>query len=159
MHLASGLLFANHENKDRCVVSLYHKYMSLRPLNAPLDIFYLQPLRNIQAHCWYKASPVGHNTLSATVKKLTTLIGETGYFTNHSLRRTCATRLFQKGVDEQAITGHRSKDGVRTYKKISRTQEEVTDILQNSKKTKVEDVALGPTLSYNITGCNITINH
>ena len=77
----------------------------------------------------YKASPNGHNSLSATVKKLTTLIGETGYFTNHSLRRTCATRLFQKRVDEQrnmAITGHRSKDGVRTYEKISRTQEEVT---------------------------------
>ena len=58
----------------------------------------------------YKASPNGHNSLSATVKKLTTLIGETGYFTNHSLRRTCATRLFQKRVDEQrnmAITGHR----------------------------------------------------
>ena len=48
-------IFANHENKDGCVVSLYHKYMSLRPLNAPHDIFYLQPLRNIQAHCWYKA--------------------------------------------------------------------------------------------------------
>ena len=111
---------------------------------------------------WPYYSPVGHITLSATVKKLTTLIRETGYFTNHSLRRTCATRLFQKGVDEQrimVITGHRSKDGVRTYKKISRTQEEVTDILQNSKKTKVEDVALGPTLSYNITGCNVTINH
>ena len=89
-------IFANHENKDRCVVSLYHKYMSLHPLNAPHDILYFQPLRNIQAHCWYKASPVGHNSLSATVKKLTTLIGETGYFTNHSLRRTCATRLYFK---------------------------------------------------------------
>ena len=167
-------IFTNYENKDRCVVSLYHKYMSLRPPNAPNDIFYLQPLRNPQPNCWYKASPVGHNTLSATVRKLTACIGEDGYFTNHSLRRTCATRLYENGLDEQrimAVTGHRSKDGVRTYKKISRAQEEeASDILQNNcKKAKIADddkenlpphVASKPSgLTYNISGCHITINH
>ena len=57
----------------------------------------MQPLRNPQPNCWYKASPVGHNTLSATVRKLTACIGD-GFFTNHSLRRTCATRLYEKMV-------------------------------------------------------------
>ena len=111
-------IFANYENKDRCVVNSYHKYMSLHPSNAPNDIFYLQPLRNPHPKCLYKASPAGHNNLSATVRKLTACIGEDNYFTNHSLRRTCATRLYENGLDEQhmAITGHRSKDGVRTYK-------------------------------------------
>ena len=47
------------------------------------------------------------------------------YFTNHSGKRTCATALFQEGVDEQLIcsrSGHRSA-AVRTYKEQSSTQE------------------------------------
>ena len=50
----------------------------------------------------------------------------TGYKTNHSLRATAATRLFHAGVDEQLImewTGHRSLDGVRSYKRTSEEQQ------------------------------------
>ena len=45
-----------------------------------------------------------------------------GYYSNHSLRRTCATRLYDKGLPEQLIqetTGHSSADGVRCYKHTS----------------------------------------
>ena len=45
---------------------------------------------------------------------------------NHLLRVTAATRLFQQSVDEQLImsrTGHRSIDGVRTYKRVSESQQ------------------------------------
>ena len=72
-----------------------------------------------------------------------------GYKTNHSLRVTCATRLFRSGVDEQIImnvTGHQSIDGVRTYKRMSDEQyQEVSSILQGSdpKKPKVESPATG----------------
>jgi len=41
------------------------------------------------------------------------------HFTDHSLRRSCATRLYDGGVPEQLIhetTRHRSFDGVRAYK-------------------------------------------
>lgn len=96
--------FANTEDPSRCIVALYRKYMALRPHG---NAFYLQPLKQPRKDCWYQSRPMGH--------------------TNHSLRRTCATRLYQNGADEQqimAITGHQSKDGVRTYKKISRKQEE-----------------------------------
>ena len=51
--------------------------------------------------------------------------GISGYKTNHSLRATTATRLYQAGVDEQLImerTGHRSLDGVRSYKRTSDEQ-------------------------------------
>jgi site-specific recombinase XerD len=53
-------------------------------------------------------------------------VGATGNFTNHSLRQTCATRLFQNGVDEQqimSIIGHLSRDAVRVYKEMSHDQE------------------------------------
>ena len=51
--------------------------------------------------------------------------GIIGYKTNHSLRATAAIKLYQSGVDEQLImerTGHRSLDGVRSYKRTSRKQ-------------------------------------
>ena len=47
-----------------------------------------------------------------------------GFFSNHSLRATCATRLYQAGVDEQLITertGHTSL-AVRSYKRSSTQQ-------------------------------------
>ena len=52
---------------------------------------------------WYSHIPVGHNTLSSTVKKICAAGGVGGYKTNHSLRVTSATCLFQNGADEQLI--------------------------------------------------------
>ena len=55
------------------------------------------------------------------VNSLMKQAGIEGKFTNHSLRATTATHMFQKGVDEQLIkcvTGHKS-DAVRLYKRPS----------------------------------------
>ena len=152
--------------------------MSLQPLDAPPGVFYLQSLSKPVSNCWYEPRPVGHNSLNKTVRNLCDKIGATGYFTNHSLRRTCATRLFRSGVGEQeimAVTGHRSKDGVRVYKKMSEDQEkELSQILQSSKKPKIEKemavvdkvakekenlppVADSSGSSFNFSGCTVTI--
>jgi len=43
-----------------------------------------------------------------------------GFFSNHSLRATAATRLFDKDIDEQLImlkTGHKST-AARAYKTV-----------------------------------------
>ena len=89
-------------------------------------------------------SAVGHNKLSKTVKQLTDKLEIQGYFTNHSLHRTCATRLYQGGVDDQrimAVTGHRSTNGVKVYKEISHQQhEEITKIIQGHKGKRKMDV-------------------
>ena len=47
--------------------------------------------------------------------------GISGHFTNHSLRATVATRMFDAGIDKQLImhrTGHSSAVGVRNYKRV-----------------------------------------
>ncbi len=70
---------------------------------------------------WYADKPVGINLLKKCVKNIAEKGGLTGYFTNHSLRSSCATRMYAAGVDEQLImetTGHRS-ECVRSYKKTS----------------------------------------
>ena len=43
----------------------------------------------------FKCASLGHNTLSKTVGRLCREAGITGYKTNHSLRVTTATCLFQ----------------------------------------------------------------
>ena len=115
-------IFPNKENLARCIIWLYKKCISLRPSHAMSDVFYLQPLKFPKPNYWYEPRPVGHNPLAQTVKRLCSQISIDGYFTNHLLHRTCATRLYQKDADEQqimSVTGHRSIDTVRVYKKIS----------------------------------------
>ena len=90
----------------------------------------------------FSPRPIGHWSLDNTVSRLCKSAGIEGYKTNHSLRVTTATRLFQAGIDEQLImerTGHHSTDGIRTYKRSSvQQQEELSDILSLSKKPRVE---------------------
>ena len=60
--------------------------------------------------------------------------------TNHSLRVTSATHLFQSAVDEQLImlhTGHRSIDGVRSYKRVSEEQKRAVSGILSSTCTKI----------------------
>jgi hypothetical protein len=130
--------FANEKNPERCLVRLYQVYLSHRP--ADVKPFYLTPLRKQKGEIWYSKVPVGHNTLSQTVGRLCKQAGIVGFKTNHSLRVTSATRLFQSGVDEQLImshTGHRSVDGVRFYKRISEEQKKTVSGILSSACTSV----------------------
>lgn len=76
---------------------------------------------------------VGKNTLQKTMKRICDAAGFVGYFTNHSGKVTCASQLYDAGIDEQLImsrTGHRSTDGVRSYKRPSNLLEyEVSETL------------------------------
>ena len=66
--------------------------------------------------------------------------GFEGHYTNHSLRVTSATRLFDAEVDEQLImtrTGHSSTDGVRAYKRTSDKLRQLTSDVLNSGKPNV----------------------
>lgn len=137
--------YANEKDPERCLVRLYQVYLS----HLPTDIqsFYLTPLRKTKGAMWYSKVPVGHNTLSQTVGRLCKQAGITGLKTHHSLRVTSATRLFQSGVDEQAImshTGHRSVDDVRSYKRISEEQKKAVSGILNSACTKVNSIQAQP---------------
>lgn len=133
----------HHENASdpgRCFVKLFKLYQSKCPSNRPKGAFYLKPLSNATELCWYSMSPIGHHTLSQTVARLCREAGISGFRTNHSLRATTATRLYQAGVDEQLImerTGHHSVDGVRSYKRTNQEQQEnLSDILSLAKKPR-----------------------
>jgi len=138
---------ANETNTERCFVHLFKLYNSLCPPERPKGAFYLQPLSKPKPNCWFSTKPIGHNTLDGTVARLCKKADIPGYRTNHSLRATTATRLYQAGVDEQLVmerTGHQSLEGVRSYKRTSKAQQEnLSDILNgctsSSTATSVED--------------------
>ena len=75
-----------------------------------------------------------------------------GFRTNHSLRAIAASRLIHASIDEQLImerTGHRSIEGVRSYKRTSDDQREVLfDILNSgSKELKLSVIPQSPSNS------------
>jgi hypothetical protein len=76
------------------------------------------------------------------MKEMCSKAGLSGNFTNHSGKVTCATRLFERNVDEQLImrqTGHRS-NAVRLYKRPSSDHVRmVSSILQAPSPEKGEE--------------------
>ena len=66
--------------------------------------------------------------------RICTKAGIPGYKTNHLLRVSAVTRLFQKDVDEQliiSVTGYCSIDRVRAYKRVSDNQkQQLSEYLQ-----------------------------
>ena len=117
-------IYPNTENKACCLVALFVKYHSKLPMNRKCSALYLQPCKVFTDRAWYMDSPMGINTLWNTVKDLCTSAGLQGFYSNHSLQSTAATRLYQAGIEEQLvceITGHRS-NAVCLYKRMSEDQ-------------------------------------
>ena len=75
------------------------------------------------------------------------LAGFEGKITNHSLRATAATQMYEMGVPEKAIqerTGHRSLDSLRVYERTSTQQQQAaSNILSGSHvQTYAEQVQI-----------------
>ena len=108
----------------RCPVMIISKYLSLLPPDRKCKSFYLQPRKKFSVNSWFQDKPVGINKLQGMICELCKNGGIPGYYTNHSLRATAATHLYQNNVDEQIIqefTGHCSI-AVREYKRTSDDQ-------------------------------------
>ena len=145
----SVVQYANKENPQRCFVRLLKVYREHHPSSDSMDhdTFYLTPVSEPKENVWYKTVPIRVNTLRSTVSKLCQRGGIDGYKTNHSLWVTAATRLFHESIDKQLImerTGHRSIDGVKTYKRTcSEQHEKLSNVLHGissspSKKPKLD---------------------
>ena len=107
------------ENINRCPVRLVDKYISLCPEVGPKAKcnFYLRPLEKINPAQWFSSRVMGVNAIRKVVGTMLKDVKLDGYFTNHSLRRSGTTRLFQAGVDRKLVkefTGH-SSDAVDQY--------------------------------------------
>ena len=125
---------------ERCHVHVLKDYLSKLPKCAfGQDIFYWKECskQNIsKTDAWYKATPLGYNTLDAKLKTILQLGGlKTENRSNHSLRASTITRMQEKKVPENVImeqSGHLSKEEVRSHEKTSGSQKkEVSDLLSD----------------------------
>lgn len=76
------------------------------PLNAD-HCFYVAPKRVIKDgdDVWYTKNAVGHNTLGNIVKMICDKGQIDGYYTNHSLRATTASRGLENGIPDKLFDG------------------------------------------------------
>ena len=133
LHVTSKVvpIFASAEAGERCPVQILDLYYSKLPPQAiESDIFFVRPLDNIPTDPtkpWYTGTPVGKHTLENKLKKMCSLAGIEGRISNHSLRATSVTQMYESGVPEKVIqerTGHRWLEALRMYKRTNAQQHE-----------------------------------
>lgn len=123
---------------QKCIVKMLDKYLSLLPTNAPY--FYMranEEFREEQAGPVFTKQRVGINILKNILPVLSKESGIGVHYTNHSLRATAITRLFNNGVEEKIIaetSGHRSTKALRVYERTSEQQKkQVTHVINQSE--------------------------
>ena len=118
--------YANEETGDRCHVKILDLNLSKLPAGFFREAFYYKPLSSTPSFGpWYSKQVIGHNTLATMTKVMTTEAG-LPVRTDHALRATSATRLFQAGVPEHVIqgrTGHKTLQALRQYREPSELQQ------------------------------------
>ncbi len=125
-----------------CLVNMYEVYISkVRKLVEKIESFYFRPHRSGTFE--YEESAVGLCTLNKILPvKLCEKAGLERK-TAHCLRVTCASRLFQEGVEEKLVrerTGHKS-NALFGYEKASKKQlRNVSDALGPVNDTRRTDV-------------------
>lgn len=105
------------------LISVYQGHISQFQGENGDTRFYHKPLvNNSNGMSRFGKQPVGRNTLSKIVPEVASSATLTHNFTSHTLKASCATQLYDQGVDEQLImerTGHRSIEAVRVYKRTN----------------------------------------
>lgn len=124
----------------------------------------MRPLQTPKGSVWFAGVAVGINQLRNTVARICKQAGLDGHRTNHSLRATAATRLYEAGMEEQLvseITGHRS-ECVREYKRTTEEMKRQANAVISGCETSVSDIApkvvRKEPLSANQLPVNITVN-
>ena len=131
------------ESRPRCLRYLLDKYFERLPPKAyELNVFYLHPKKKFEPNSpWYDCVPVGKERLRMYMENMCKEAGIQKK-TNHSLRATGATALFNAGVPEKLIrdvTGHRSK-ALELYQRPSVKQKQsVSRVLMQGEQFEKEN--------------------
>ena len=131
---------------DRCVVLLLDLYLSKLPPSPPA--LYLRPLST--SGPWYGKTRVGVNTLKNFIPNLCKESSLSVHYTNHSLRATAITRMYEHSVTEKMISdksGHRSIKRLRAYQHTSVAEEKAAGNSINAELVNIPVVAKPQTSS------------
>ena len=129
--------YANCDDSDKCVVRILDFFKSKLPKDP--KAVYLRPVEKVPSDPdkpWFVNVPVGVNTLNTIIARMCEKVEGIPKYTNHSLRATAASRLFEKNVPEKIIaerTGHRSLAGLRAYERTTNHQDQAACSAVSSK--------------------------
>ena len=115
-------------NTERCPVKFYKTYLDRKPdaMKQPDSPFYVACIIHPQTSIWYKASPLGLNSLGNFMKSMAETAKLTYKHTNHSARRTMITTLRHENVnplDISQLSGHKNLESIDTYSEASAEQQ------------------------------------
>ena len=139
--------YAAPEVGERCYVYLLRLYLSKLPESAlQRDIFYMKPRDKQPASAsepWYSNRPMGHNALESFLKDILKEAGiDHTNRSNHSLRATSISRMYQKQIPEKLImerSGHLSTEGMMSYQRTTAAQQKaVCNALSKPEKCNPE---------------------
>ena len=105
-------------NSSLCPLQSFLKYKS--KLNPDIPELWQRPLDsfNPAANIWYYKAPLGKNTLSKMMPKISSAASLSKIYTNHSIRATCIMLLDDAGIEAwhiMRISGHRNESSIRSY--------------------------------------------
>lgn len=123
--------YAQPELGERCHVHLLRLYLSKLPECAfQEDVFYWKARGSIPDAAdlpWYTRNVLGHNVLAQFLKRMLDSAGiDSSKKTNHSLRATAISRMFQSSVAQKVVmerSGHLSKEGLVPYERTTAQQQ------------------------------------
>ena len=134
--------YENEENPNRCVVRLYEEYIKHRPESSGLrgsTAFYLTPIKSPTSNCWYKSVPMGINTITSALKRLTSSVNDGKLYINTRMHRTAKTRVAFAGIPKEIAarkTGHSSNCDL-TYVESREEQEKTMSEMLCGVSSKV----------------------
>ena len=148
IHVASALKHLLYSpGGNHCVVCVLDAYIQKLP-ESP-DDFYLRPLlKTPHSGPRYACAKVGVNTLKKILPDLSKEAGVGVHYTNHSLRATAITRMYEGGVPENLISeksGHKSIKALRSYESTSIQQEKGAGSMISGEASS-GDLSVMPTL-------------
>ena len=97
---------------------------------------------------WYKKSPLGKNKIGKLLTKAAQNAGFPGSVTNHSVRKTCISRLLDSDVPENYVaqlSGHRNLKSLDSYKSASFQHQRRMSLALSRSTTTSELQAVGNT--------------
>jgi integrase len=105
---------------DSCTFAAL-QFLYIQIQNLEIDALF-QYLTSTSVNChrlldapWYAPVPIGKHSLQTMVKRMCEEANIEGVKTNHSLRATAETQMFEQGAPEKLIqerTGHRFLEGL-----------------------------------------------
>ena len=126
---------AQATNNERCPVRLYKTFARHRPeaMKKTDSPFYLavNQRRKQGSEIWYMNCPLGKNLIGKFLVKAAKAAGLTGNISNHSVRKTCISRLMDAKFPENYVaqlSGHKNLKSLDAYKSASNTHQRVESL-------------------------------